>query len=196
MPASADTFEFSLTAANSPVSVPLGGFFVRCLTAAEDFLVSVDGLPYVPFGVGRSIVNRDPSGAPQRFGRLDFKRASGAAIDPNAIVVVIGTLDYVDDRLNVSGGASLSAQVLATPADVAVTAAANATLLPANAARRCARIRNNGTAAARISSSAADLTAGRGELLNPGEVLETFVKGALLARGAGNTTLIPSEEVF
>jgi hypothetical protein len=194
------TQPFALTAANSGALLNIGGFFVRCVSADEDFEISIDGAPPIPLGAGRGVSPLNPDGTPSRFNGLNILRRTGATAATNNLVLVYGNLAYYDDRLTITSASAIRSTSATTlsgaTADVMLVADTNTLILAANSARRCARITNNGTADTRVSSAPADLTAGRGEIIRPGEAREFFVTGAIYARSTGTPTLNPSEEVF
>lgn len=193
-------FNFVLTAANSGHVLNIGGFYLRCLSATEDFEVSIDGAPAVPLGAGRALSPLNPDGTPRRFTGVQVLRSATAAAASNAIQLIYGNLAYYDDRLTLLAGAtvrSASAATLSGAApDVVLVAATNTLLLAANSARRCVRVTNTGSADVRVASDVADLTAGRGELIRAGEAREYFVTGAIYARSTGTPTLNIGEELF
>ena len=185
---------FSLTAAVHNLDVTAQ--WVSCIAAQENFRLSINDGPDFTFFQGGLI-----SLPSAEIRKLTISQASGAAFNPNAIVILYGVGHFVDARLALQTGAIIqgsSASTLSGAApDVALGPAINTQILAANAARRCTRIRNtHATLAVRLSSVAADLTAGRGELLNPGEILETFVTGEIYARSTGAATMTISEEVY
>lgn len=192
----------TLTAAKPRDDKSIAGRFIFCVSAAEDFQVAVNNGGLFPFGANRYF--EMPEG--QRFEKLALKRKSGAAVDPNEIQLVIGDGDYRTASFSLAGSITLAAgqtvkltkpTTLITPADVVLVAATNTLLFAANANATRRTIRNtHATVDLRVSTTAADLTAGRGKLVKAGEEWETDVSGALYGRAAGTPTLVLAEESF
>jgi hypothetical protein len=197
-----EPFEFTLTAAAKSVRYPVTAEFIICLTAQEDFEVLINrGNKAFPIGQnGEYRMPQDDRGTRSRFDFIEFRRKSGASLASNAVTVLIGSGEYRTGLVTLS--ASVTEKSAATldcsGADLAIVpAAAAALVLAANGARRCARIRNTSTTNdVRVGSVAADLDAGRGEIILPGESLETFVTGAIYAKSTTGVTLARSEEIY
>lgn len=173
--------------------------------AQEEFEISLDGGPWLKINQGLRLGISDDSRAAQLVG-IKIRAKSGAATFPNAIVLRLGVNDYTDARFSVSAPLQIAAGAtikqakpsqLVTPADVVLIAATNTPIFAANANATRRTVRNtSATADVRISTTAADLTAGRGKLVKAGEEWETEVTGALYARSAGTPTLVLAEETF
>jgi len=185
----------TLGLAGTFVDVDVSAQFVACVECSEGFKIAInDGSPFrfnkglflsLPFADIRKI----------RVSTLDT-----VSIASNPVTLLFGVGEFRDSRWNVVSGSSIQTRGAATlntaVADVTLTAATNTLLFAGNSLRRCVRIRNTGTADVRLSSDNADLTAGRGELLRPSEVLELFVTGGIWARSASTPTLVISQELY
>jgi hypothetical protein len=85
----------------------------------------------------------------------------------------------------------------ATPDVVLVAGAAAIQVIAANAGRRCVRVRNtHASGVVRLATLAADVDAGRGEYVGPGEVAELFVTSQIYAKSAAACVLVITEDVF
>lgn len=192
-------YPLTLTSGASVVTFDAHGDWLACYQAQEEFDLSVEGGSPLKFNQGL------------RMGWPETRRVTvrvtpkpGATVFPNSIVLRFGVGAYVDNRFSVSAPLQIASgaviqekagSVLDAPAaDVVLVANTNTTIFPANAARRACRVKNlSGTASVRLSSSAADLTAGRGYLLDPAAEVVLEITGQLLARSAGTPTLNLSE---
>lgn len=193
---------FALSAAVPVVSIPFTGEFVICRSADEDFEVAINrGSKSFPLGAnGKFRMPTDENGRRLAFDYIEFRRKSGALVASNAVTVIIGSGDYETGNVQLSAtvtnksAATLTAQAV----DLTLTVGVVDVVLNANAARRCARIRNlDATDSFRISTSPAGLAANRGELVRPGEAVEIFVTGLIYAKPlAGAPTLNAVEELF
>jgi len=79
----------------------VSGVFVRCVGSSYDFFLSLDEGPEITFGVGRAITPKDDAGFPKSFSRLSvrWKTPTPSVSDSNPITLIVGTLDFQDDRL-------------------------------------------------------------------------------------------------
>jgi hypothetical protein len=191
---------FVLTAAAPRNPKPAVGEFVRVLEADEDFEVSLNRSS-TAFPIGRNgffRMPRDASGRQMQFEHIEFRRKSTATVASNAITVIVGSGDYETGNVSlVANVTTESAATLETAADLVLVAATNTLVFAANSSARVRRIRNSSTTdSVRLATAEADLSAGEGDLLNPGEVIELFVTGAIYARSAGTPTLVRAEEVY
>jgi hypothetical protein len=83
------------------VTLNVSGVFVRCVGSSYDFYLSLDEGPEITFGVGRAITPKDDAGFPKSFSRLAvrWKMPTPTVSDSNPITLIIGSLDFQDDRL-------------------------------------------------------------------------------------------------
>ena len=79
----------------------VSGVFVRCVGASYDFFLSLDEGPEITFGLGRAITPKDDAGFPKSFSRVSvrWKTPTPSVSDSNPITLIVGTLDFADDRL-------------------------------------------------------------------------------------------------
>lgn len=193
-------YPLSLVNANTVKEFRVHGSWISCFLASEEFDISVEGSPLLKFNQGLRM------GFDEQQVLVRVTAKAGAVTFPNTIILRVGVGEYVDARFSVAAPLQIAAGAVIQPKSAAtltggdlaaLVAATNTDILAANAARRCARIRNNSlTADVRVSTDAASLTAGGGELIRPGEVIEVFVTGLLKARSAGTPVLTVAEETF
>jgi hypothetical protein len=185
-----------------PVVLDVAAQWVAGVASSEPFLLSINDGP--EFGFSSGMIISQPSA---EITRLRVSRAPGWVVASNAVTLLYGVGSFADNRLTVSAGLSIaSGQVIGQAAaatlsgaiaDITLVAATNTQIFAANAAARCRRVRNTSlSASVRLSTTAADLTAGRGEYLDAGEVGEFFVNGVIFARSAGTPTLVLTEEIY
>lgn len=198
----AEPLEFELTAANPLYPQPVTGTYVFCLEADEDFEMAINKGGFFPFGSNRSF--EMPPGT--EFRHLTIRRKAGAAVDPNPVRLIVGTGKYSTATFALAAAVTLAAgqtvkvtppTTLVTPADLVLVANTNTLAFAANANATRRTIRNtSATSDIRVSTTAADLTAGKGKLVKAGEEWETAVSGALYVRSTGTPTLVLAEESF
>lgn len=71
--------------------LPMTGRFLRCISATDDFFISFDGGPKIPFGAGRSYQGLN-------FSSVEFSQTT--FVRPNDISVVYGDIEYTDNRVS------------------------------------------------------------------------------------------------
>ncbi len=87
--------------------VYIGGTFVTCTSAQEDFLVGFDDTQPIPFGASRFWAPTNPDGTPYYFRKINIKPKPGALIGQMAFELIIGTGNYRDNRIGIIGGQSV-----------------------------------------------------------------------------------------
>lgn len=197
-PIQSETFVLTAAAPKNPLSI--FGEFVIVVSCDESIEVGFNqSSSFIPLGQnGRYRMPLGPDGRRMTFDQIEFRRKAGAVVASNNVAVIIGSGDYDTGQVQIAANVTEQrATALSAPAvDVVLVAATNTLIAAANSARRCIRITNTGAADARLSSTAAQLSATRGELLRPGEAREIFVTGEIWARSTGTPTLNVAEEVF
>lgn len=147
-------------------------------------------------------------GVRSRFTQIRVVRRAAAVLANNTVVLSIGSGEYRRGTVSIAATVALAAgsTIKQTPAatleaptaDIVLVAATATQIAAANAARRCLTVRNtHATLDIRLSTNVADLNAGRGRIVKPGEVHEIFVNGIVRAYCAGGAgTLTVTEEQF
>lgn len=145
-------------------------------------------------------------GEQTRFTQIRIVRRAGAAVVNNSVTITVGSGDYRRGNVNLTAEVTLAtaAEVtviapttLITPADVGLLASTNTLIFASNPAAKKRIVRNMSTTTdLRISTTPADLTAGKGKIVKAGEEWETSVSGNLYARSTGTPQLNLSEESF
>lgn len=195
-------YPVTLANANDVKSFDVVAAWVACYFASEEFEISIAGGPFLGFNQGLKI---GPFADEPVLFSVKIRAKAGAAIFPNTIVIRVGEKGYEDNRFSVTAPLQIAAGAVIQPKSaallsggfVALVANTNAEIVSANAARRCVRIRNpHATEAVRVSSTAAELTAGNGEQIAPGETREFFVTGVIYGRCAANVTVNVGLENF
>jgi hypothetical protein len=200
---------FVLTAANPIFRQDITAEFIIILSADEDFDVYLNKAGK-GFRMGGNDFFKMPLGDDGKqsvFTYIEFRRKAGATVANNTVTVVLGSGDYRRGTFTLAAVVALTtgatvkqtpAATLETPGDQVMAAAANTLIIAANANRRRAMLFNNDAAnAVRIATNAADLTVGKGFLLQPKSSEEFHVSGALYGRPvAGTPSIVVSEEVF
>ncbi len=197
----AEEIEAVLTAAVPFIAFDITGRFVFCLEAGEDFLVSINDC--APFPMLANGWLRLAEG--EEFRKLAIRRKAAPAVANNTVRLIVSDGTYGVQSTSVVGAVTLagipsvkdipSAGFTPGLADLVLVANTNTELFPANASANLRRVTNLGTVAARFGT-AAELTAGRGEILQPGECREIRVTAQLHIRSAGTPTINRSEEVY
>jgi hypothetical protein len=192
-----DQYPASITAARPRHAFPITGNFIVFLSGGESVDVSLnDGSALFPLFVNGRY--RMPPG--EVFTKFELRRRATATLATNNVVMLVGVGDYDSGSVSVAADVRQQAakSLYAYPALVlGVGVASGIFNFPVVIPRRCARIRNTGANTAVLSSTASEVIAGRGELLLPGEVLETYVDGQVYAASlVGATTLVASEELY
>jgi hypothetical protein len=186
------TRTISGTSANSQARIPVTGSSVRCVSATVDFQISFDNSPFVPFGQAREIAPKNRDGTPYQFQNVTVKIADGVGTS-NTIVLVVGDCDYADNRTELYPNQTVRAaraSALTSILYTSVSAVAPQALGGAAGTNLLVNVRNtHATNAARLSTSTANLTAGEGYILGPGENVDLPLDAALYALSPVGTTL-------
>ena len=176
--------------------------FVACDLSGEDFLISINDSTPSQFGLGRKY--KASNG--ERITKLTISPTATAALNPNTIRLQLGNGEFFDSRLSTTAPLAIAAgqfvtlqpgvQLTAAAADFVLVAATNTLLSAANTNRKRINVYNQGAGSVRLSTNAAELTAGKGYLLPAGAHEDFFITGALYARSTVTPTLTASEELY
>lgn len=175
-------YSVNLALGGPPQRISVSGRFIRCLESDERFLISLNGQSPMPLQAGQGW-----NGLDEVVTEIMIETRAGASVAVNQIEIAVGSSPFEDNRITFTSGVrTVSASALdGSVGSIGVSSVSNTLLIAANASRRCVRFTNESSVACRLSSVAADLTAGAGEILGAREVREIFVTGEIYGRAAG-----------
>jgi len=155
------------------VTINTVGTEIRCVSADEDFEISIDSGPRIPFGLARAIRTPAP------FAMVELFRNPAAVFVDNPVTVVVSTGAYQDDRAVISSrgevaitrASSLISEDIVFGAGVPVPATGGTTYVIAVASNTLlVNVRNqSATAAVRVHTDLAEIALGKGYYIGPGE---------------------------
>lgn len=168
------------------------GTSIQCIQANADFFLQIDEGVRIPFGVARRIMPTKENGEPLGFSKLTLSLDSISGAADVVVVLIIGTANFSDGRVALYPNQVVQAAVASTIVSRNVTIPdANPNTIGVGSGHFLVNVRNMDAAnAIRVHSDSAELLAGRGYYIGPGENADFPTSLNLKVIGAIGTQIV------